>query len=209
MSPRITLTNCGSSSSRNFRNHFPTRVIRSVLSQTHSDLRTSARCMVRNLNNLKRFADMPTRSWTKNTGPRESSLINRAIRPIRGASVTSPTTAAMRLMRRPAAKSRGDFLKSLEKIKLLGVSDSIASLPVNRSYAVTPSSTILPFIRASRSWWTGSRARRSANATMTRSGCSSWMILSRRSRGPSNGYARGDPLDSGAASTTPTMEYRR
>ena len=62
MSPRMTLKNCGSSSSRNFLSHFPTRVMRLALSHTHSDVGASARCMVRNLINLKRFAAMPTRS---------------------------------------------------------------------------------------------------------------------------------------------------
>src|SRR5215813_12386861 len=47
ISPRITLKNWGSSSSRYFRSHFPTRVIRLVLSPAHSEVGPSTQCMVR------------------------------------------------------------------------------------------------------------------------------------------------------------------
>ena len=53
--------------------------------------------------------------------------------PSRGERTTIPTIETSRLIARPAAKSRRDFLKSPEKIKLLGVTASMASLPVSRS----------------------------------------------------------------------------
>ena len=52
--------------------------------------------------------------------------------PSRGDRKTIPRTETSRLMARPAARSRRDFLKSPEKIRLLGVRVSIASFPVSR-----------------------------------------------------------------------------
>ena len=56
-------------------------------------VRASASCtMERNLIMWKRLPSCPTRSWTWNTGPGESSLTSRATASIRGEVTTSTTT---------------------------------------------------------------------------------------------------------------------
>ena len=89
--------------------------------------------MVRNFTSLKRFACRPKRSWMKKRGPFESSLTAIAISTRKGAKKISPRIAISRLTARPTARSNRDFLKSGEKIRLLGVSDSMAIFPVSRS----------------------------------------------------------------------------
>ena len=123
----------GSSSSRYRLSHCPTRVIRSPLSRSHSDFGRPTGCMVRNLTSLKRFPNRPTRSWMKNTEPRESSLIRSPISTRTGARATTPTTAARRLSTRESTSWRRDVWNSREKMTLLGESASSASLLVRRS----------------------------------------------------------------------------
>ena len=133
MSPRSTFTNWGSSSSRNRRSQSPTRVIRSALSRAHSECAASVTNIVRNLSSRKRRPARPTRSWTKRTGPGESRRIAIAIAPMTGASTTRPTSATARLSARPSHNARRGVRKSWEKMRLDGVSASMAIFPVSRS----------------------------------------------------------------------------
>jgi hypothetical protein len=73
------------------------------------------------------------RSCTNRTGPGESSLIAAAIAASSGASRISAVSETTRLTAWPNARSKWLFRKSREAIRLLGVSASMAILPVSRS----------------------------------------------------------------------------
>ena len=85
MSPRRTLSSCGSSSMRWARMKAPTRVMRGSRSVAQRGPAASASTrMLRNFSNVKTLPRRPTRSWRYITGPRDSSLIRQATRRQRG-----------------------------------------------------------------------------------------------------------------------------
>ena len=99
ISPRMTLRNCGISSSEVLRRIRPTRVIRGssvILKKPTVSLRASSdalRCsasgtIVRNLSMQKRLPSRPTRNWRKKTGPGESSRTATATAASTGARAT-------------------------------------------------------------------------------------------------------------------------
>jgi hypothetical protein len=89
-----------------------------------------------------KFSVPPARSCKKKTGPVESNLIANEIKPKSGEKRMMPTIALTRLSARRNAISSRDFLKSVEKIRKLGVK---FSMPVFRKYSCTliPSSTTI------------------------------------------------------------------
>ncbi len=69
----------------------------------------------------------------KKTGPRESILIARASAANSGATSTSPTAAITMLTMRATVSATPWFRKPFDMIRTLGLSASIAILPVSRS----------------------------------------------------------------------------
>ena len=130
----------------------------------------SACRIVRNLTTRKGRPPKPMRSWMKNTGPRDSSLIPSAMRAISGAMATRAMLAMTTDIPRLSASCARETRKPSPKISPLGVSDSTASRRVKRSYASVPSSTRTPRNRHDNSAETGRLPRRSGMATMMRSG---------------------------------------
>src|SRR5262245_23385073 len=120
ISPRRTFTSWGSSSMSKRRSHRPTRVTRgsrqtlkigpsaSFIGWRSGASDSAPSTMLRNLSIRKRRLLSPIRSWTKKTGPGESSLIAIATRSQSGASTAIRTGARTRSIARLTARPHGE-----------------------------------------------------------------------------------------------------
>ena len=126
--------------------------------------------IVRNLMRRNLRPRRPTRSWTKKTGPRDSSLMATAMAAMNGAAASSAPSAITTDTTRLSTSDSGRTRKPSPKISVLGVRDSTARRPWKRSKTRVPSSTVTPRKRQASSSDTGRLPRRSGIATTMRSG---------------------------------------